>query len=96
MLSFKYFLKEQEDPEEGASRQIKHLTHVEDSHLQTGEKGAEHAERSPAMRYTEELTRLWKFGARQEDLDKKSLDTHKAIQKILTDIWEISPTELEK
>ena len=40
MLSFAKFLLEQEDPEEGASRQIKHLTHVEDRALQTGEKGA--------------------------------------------------------
>ena len=43
MLSFKSFLVEQEDPEEGASRQIKHLTHVEDRPLQNGEKGAQHA-----------------------------------------------------
>ena len=43
MLSFKTFLTEQEDPEEGASRQIKHLTHVEDRPLQNGEKGAAHA-----------------------------------------------------
>lgn len=43
MLSFKTFLTEQEDPEEGASRQIKHLTHVEDRPLQTGEKGTAHA-----------------------------------------------------
>lgn len=43
MLSFAKFLTEQEDPEEGASRQIKHLTHAEDRPLQTGEKGAEHA-----------------------------------------------------
>jgi len=43
MLSFKSFLTEQEDPEEGASRQIKHLTHVEDRPLQTGDKGAKHA-----------------------------------------------------
>ena len=40
MLSFSKFLLEQQDPEEGASRQIKHLTHVEDRPLQTGEKGA--------------------------------------------------------
>ena len=40
MLSFGKFLLEQTDPEEGASRQIKHLTHVEDRALQTGEKGA--------------------------------------------------------
>jgi hypothetical protein len=43
MLSFNKFLLEQETNEEGASRQIKHLTHVEDRHLQTGEKGALHA-----------------------------------------------------
>lgn len=43
MLPFVKFLLEQEDPEEGASRQIKHLTHVEDRPLQTGEAGAEHA-----------------------------------------------------
>jgi hypothetical protein len=43
MLSFSRFLTEQEDPEEGASRQIKHLTHVEDRPLQTGEKGTKHA-----------------------------------------------------
>lgn len=43
MLSFKTFLTEQEDPEEGASRQIKHLTHVEDRPLQKGEKGTAHA-----------------------------------------------------
>jgi len=43
MLSFSRFLTEQEDPEEGASRQIKHLTHVEDRPLQNGEKGAKHA-----------------------------------------------------
>jgi len=46
MLSFKSFLKEQSDPEEGASRQIKHLTHVEDRPLQNGEKGAVHAIKS--------------------------------------------------
>jgi hypothetical protein len=46
MLSFKSFLTEQEDPEEGASRQIKHLTHVEDRPLQKGEKGAVHAIKS--------------------------------------------------
>jgi len=40
MISFSKFLLEQQDPEEGASRQIKHLTHVEDRALQTGEKGA--------------------------------------------------------
>lgn len=43
MLPFKTFLIEQEDPEEGASRQIKHLTHVEDRPLQTGERGASRA-----------------------------------------------------
>jgi hypothetical protein len=43
MLSFSRFLTEQEDPEEGASRQIKHLTHVEDRPLQTGKKGTKHA-----------------------------------------------------
>ncbi len=43
MLPFKTFLIEQEDPEEGASRQIKHLTHVEDRPLQKGEKGTSHA-----------------------------------------------------
>lgn len=43
MLSFNKFLVEQETNEEGASRQIKHLTHVEDRPLQTGEKGALHA-----------------------------------------------------
>lgn len=41
MLNFKSFLREQ--AEEGASRQIKHLTHVEDRPLQNGESGAEHA-----------------------------------------------------
>ena len=46
MLSFKSFLTEQEDPEEGASRQIKHLTHVEDRPLQNAEKGAAHAIKS--------------------------------------------------
>jgi len=46
MISFKSFLKEDADPEEGASRQIKHLTHVEDRPLQTGEKGAKHAIKS--------------------------------------------------
>ena len=46
MLTFKSFLKEQTDPEEGASRQIKHLTHVEDRPLQNGEKGAQHAIKS--------------------------------------------------
>jgi len=40
MLNFKSFLKEQVDTEEGASRQIKHLTHVEDRALQQGESGA--------------------------------------------------------
>lgn len=44
MLNFSSFLTEQVDPaEEGASRQIKHLTHVEDRALQTGEKGAKHS-----------------------------------------------------
>lgn len=45
MLKFKTFLKE-EINEEGASRQIKHLTHVEDRPLQNGEKGANHAIKS--------------------------------------------------
>jgi len=43
MKSFLNYLIEQEDNEEGASRQIKHLTHIEDRPLQTGEKGALHA-----------------------------------------------------
>ena len=43
MLTFKSFLREQIDPEEGASRQIKHLTHVEDRPLQKGEAGFKHA-----------------------------------------------------
>lgn len=43
MKSFQQFIVEQEDSEEGASRQIKHLTHVEDRHLQNGERGALHA-----------------------------------------------------
>jgi len=43
MKSFQSFLVEQEDPEEGASRQIKHLTHVEDRPLQNGESGFSHA-----------------------------------------------------
>lgn len=43
MKSFQQFLTEQDDSEEGASRQIKHLTHVEDRPLQNGEKGAGHA-----------------------------------------------------
>jgi hypothetical protein len=43
MKSFRSFLTEQEDPEEGASRQIKHLTHVEDRPLQKGEEGFTHA-----------------------------------------------------
>ena len=45
MLTFKTFLKEQAE-DEGASRQIKHLTHVEDRPLQNGEKGAKHAIKS--------------------------------------------------
>jgi hypothetical protein len=61
-----------------------------------GEKGAEGAERSPAVRYVEELTRLWKFGARQEDMDKKSLDTHKALGKLLSDTWGINLATIEK
>jgi hypothetical protein len=44
MLSFRRFIIEQEeDASEGASRQIKHLTHIEDRPLQNGSKGAEHA-----------------------------------------------------
>jgi hypothetical protein len=39
MKSFSKFLTEQESSEEGASRQIKHLTHVEDRPLQSGAKG---------------------------------------------------------
>ena len=46
MKSFQQFIVEQEDSEEGASRQIKHLTHVEDRPLQNGEKGAQHAIKS--------------------------------------------------
>jgi len=47
MKSFKSFIREQVEPEEeGASRQIKHLTHVEDRPLQKGEKGAKHAMKS--------------------------------------------------
>ena len=41
MKSFKTYIVE--ETEEGASRQIKHLTHVEDRPLQSGEKGFEHA-----------------------------------------------------
>ena len=44
MKSFRHFIVEQ--TEEGASRQIKHLTHVEDRPLQTGEKGFNHAFKS--------------------------------------------------
>jgi hypothetical protein len=43
MKSFVTFIIEQEESEEGASRQIKHLTHIEDRPLQAGEKGALHA-----------------------------------------------------
>lgn len=47
MKSFRSFVTEQiETEEEGASRQIKHLTHVEDRPLQTGEKGAARAIKS--------------------------------------------------
>lgn len=46
MLSFKTYIKESTEDEEGASRQIKHLTHVEDRPLQNGESGAEHAIKS--------------------------------------------------
>jgi hypothetical protein len=47
MKSFKSFIREQVEPEEeGASRQIKHLTHVEDRPLQKGEKGTKHAMKS--------------------------------------------------
>jgi hypothetical protein len=47
MKSFSFFIKEQVEPEEeGASRQIKHLTHVEDRPLQNGERGANHAIKS--------------------------------------------------
>jgi hypothetical protein len=46
MKSFQQFIVEQEDSDEGASRQIKHLTHVEDRPLQNGEKGALHAIKS--------------------------------------------------
>ena len=44
MKSLRHFIVEQ--TEEGASRQIKHLTHVEDRPLQTGEKGFSHAFKS--------------------------------------------------
>lgn len=43
MKSFLNYLLEQDGEEEGASRQIKHLTHIEDRPLQNGEKGAAHA-----------------------------------------------------
>jgi len=44
MLSFRRFIIEQEEEaSEGASRQIKHLTHIEDRPLQNGSKGAQHA-----------------------------------------------------
>lgn len=43
MKQFLQYLHEELDPEEGASRQIKHLTHIEDRILQNGEKGASHA-----------------------------------------------------
>ena len=43
MKSFLNYLLEQDGEDEGASRQIKHLTHIEDRPLQTGEKGALHA-----------------------------------------------------
>lgn len=48
MIFFKQFVTEQEitPEEEGASRQIKHLTHLEDRPLQTGEKGTAHAIKS--------------------------------------------------
>lgn len=44
MKSFRHYIVEQ--TEEGASRQIKHLTHVEDRPLQTGESGFKHAHES--------------------------------------------------
>ena len=44
MKSFKNYISE--ETEEGASRQIKHLTHVEDRPLQAGEKGFTHAHNS--------------------------------------------------
>jgi hypothetical protein len=43
MKPFLQYLQEELDPEEGASRQIKHLTHIEDRPLQNGEKGVKHA-----------------------------------------------------
>jgi hypothetical protein len=46
MKQFLQYLHEQIDPEEGASRQIKHLTHIEDRPLQNGEKGVSHAFKS--------------------------------------------------
>lgn len=44
-----------------------------------GESGSENANRSPMLRNVEELTTLYKFNARQENLDPKIIDAQKHI-----------------
>lgn len=48
-----------------------------------GESGKENANRSPMLRNVEELTTLYKFNARQENLDPKIIEAQKFIGKAI-------------
>jgi hypothetical protein len=42
--------------------------------------------RSPNLRYVEELSRLWKFGERQESLPENLIEAHKLVGDALTSL----------
>jgi hypothetical protein len=42
--------------------------------------------RSPNLRYVEELSRLWKFGERQESLPDNLIEAHKLVGDALTSL----------
>ena len=48
-----------------------------------GESGKDNAQRSPMLRNIEELSALYKFNNKQENLDQRVLDAHKHIVQAL-------------
>jgi hypothetical protein len=52
--------------------------------LEQGESGGANAKRSPMLRNIEELTALWKFNAKQENLDPKIIQAQLFIGQALT------------
>ena len=60
------------------------LVEGSEGEVNEGASGVEGAERSPMLRNVEELTRLYKFNERQQDLPAKVADAHKHIINALT------------